>query len=658
MTDDETNNDEEETRDYIRVGEWMRENRKNSNYRTSVQAICELVDNSIEENANNIYIEIYVDNMRKGKIHKISVIDDGDGMDQDVLWDAVCENAGTRMDRRNMRHTGRKKLGKYGVGLPKASDSQCDTWEVYSWKKSHPKSAFHSEIDWSKGDFNNKIPKPIQIAVPQYIIDRYNLSSNKSGTILNSTKLGGPSFTWKTYKGLARNLKIELGRIYRKYLNNGSDLIDDELNIWICGIPTRGRIPEPDLVQPRDPLYLTENTGIVEPDFPGWKKGDALFKLEDTQTETIPVIITTLNPNTGNSEENTVEISVTASIVKVEARTVINGAYPGMFKWGQEINKNRGVSFCREGREIRLDARWCLNEPQERWWSLEYNFPEELDGLLAISTDKQDYTALSQMMTFDYDDIRHEGETDSLALDRLRIDEPGTAFIFELIQGIKDKVTRLRGLIGLQRPPRIRTKECKICCNLDCICKEPKPCKDCNNHPCACFTPEEEPDPEEEAEDIVDDKSEDLIEEKNLPAIEEYLRDFNVPDSEIERIRKNLIIRGRSWIITSGNGFGRSLLFSVDKRGGANLVVLNTDHPAYNHIFAGLRIDEGIPENISKEFKDKMYNARTAMFLLITAWAELERLAGEDERDTLSLAREDWGRKIREFINVMNKRRE
>ncbi len=642
----------EDTRDYIRVGQWMRENRKNSNYRTTVQAMCELIDNSIEENAENIVLGIFIDNMRMGKISKIIVADDGDGMSQEIQWDAVCENAGSRMDRRTQSIRGRKKLGKYGVGLPKASDSQCDTWHVYSWQKK-PKSAHHSVIDWSTGDFNNKIPKPEAVPAPPDYVSLFGLEDSISGTMVIWDNLGGPSFTWQTYNGLARNLQIELGRIYRKYLQH-----EDSLNIIIQPIPSTGQTPEQVYINIRDPLFLTADTGIPEPDFPDWVEGESLFQLETSQSENIPVTITTLDGD-GNRSTATVEIIVTASIAKNSARTVINGAPPGMFEWGKEVNKNKGVSFCREGREIRLDGRWCLNEPQERWWALEYDFPEELDKLLAISTDKQDYTALTQGMSFEFEDIKMEGESDADALDRVKNDDPGSAFIYELINELKQKIVRLRSLISLQRPPRIRTRACRTCGNVDCTCDEPDPCTDCGVHPCQCIEEVPDPEPEEEAEEIADEQTDDNeVTETDMPEIEEYLRSFSVPDNEIERISKNLVVRNKHWVITTGRGFGRSLLFAVEKIGGANLVVLNHDHPAYAHIFAGLKIDEGMPEGVPDEFKNRMHNASTALFLMISAWAELERISGEDEKDMLEQTREDWGRKMREFVREMNRRRE
>ena len=76
----------------------------------------EVVDNSIEANANHIHVELDEAEDSKGKkfIHRISVVDDGDGMDSNILQHYLQIGFSTR-------YMSTKTIGKYGVGAKLAA---------------------------------------------------------------------------------------------------------------------------------------------------------------------------------------------------------------------------------------------------------------------------------------------------------------------------------------------------------------------------------------------------------------------------------------------------------------------------------------------------------------------------------------------------------
>ncbi len=77
-----------------------------------------MIDNSFEAEAKKVVIVLQVDS--KSQLQKIAIIDDGKGMDGNLLQMAVCEKAGSYLNRQREEGPGaRRKLGKYGVGLPK-----------------------------------------------------------------------------------------------------------------------------------------------------------------------------------------------------------------------------------------------------------------------------------------------------------------------------------------------------------------------------------------------------------------------------------------------------------------------------------------------------------------------------------------------------------
>ena len=75
-------------------------------------AIADLLDNSISAGAKNIWI----DYNWKGEDTSISIIDDGDGMTNEVLINAMRPGSRNPLDIRED-----KDLGRFGLGLKTAS---------------------------------------------------------------------------------------------------------------------------------------------------------------------------------------------------------------------------------------------------------------------------------------------------------------------------------------------------------------------------------------------------------------------------------------------------------------------------------------------------------------------------------------------------------
>ena len=82
-------------------------------------ALADLVDNSISANAENI--KIYA----LPSTGKLVIIDDGNGMSDDMLQEAM--RLGTHKENR-----AKNDLGRFGLGLKTASFSQCKRLTVFS----------------------------------------------------------------------------------------------------------------------------------------------------------------------------------------------------------------------------------------------------------------------------------------------------------------------------------------------------------------------------------------------------------------------------------------------------------------------------------------------------------------------------------------------
>ena len=86
-------------------------------------AIADLVDNSISAKARNIWIQLYWD----GDQSWISISDDGDGMSESVLINAMRLGSDNPVEERSLTD-----LGRFGLGLKTASFSQCRSLTVAS----------------------------------------------------------------------------------------------------------------------------------------------------------------------------------------------------------------------------------------------------------------------------------------------------------------------------------------------------------------------------------------------------------------------------------------------------------------------------------------------------------------------------------------------
>ena len=103
---------------------------QNNGYKNSATAIAEIVDNSIQAKATDVKITLITKyEHNKHRIKDIIIRDNGDGMSEEVLSNALQFQGGTN-------HGAKSGLGKYDMGLPASSCNQTKYFEVYSWQTS------------------------------------------------------------------------------------------------------------------------------------------------------------------------------------------------------------------------------------------------------------------------------------------------------------------------------------------------------------------------------------------------------------------------------------------------------------------------------------------------------------------------------------------
>ncbi|MDR1974279.1 MAG: ATP-binding protein [Bacteroidales bacterium] len=138
-------------------------------------AVADVIDNSISAFSKNIYLN----SEWKGGESVITILDDGIGMNNDELVQAMRPGAKNPLDERN-----EKDLGRFGLGLKTASFSQCKKLIVVS------KKAGFTPIYWIWDlDYVNKTSKWELIRYPIPEEFSHALDKLESGTLVVWTEL-------------------------------------------------------------------------------------------------------------------------------------------------------------------------------------------------------------------------------------------------------------------------------------------------------------------------------------------------------------------------------------------------------------------------------------------------------------------------------------
>ncbi|WP_315787390.1 hypothetical protein [Fischerella sp. JS2] len=88
--------------------------------------------------------------------------------------------------------------------------------------------------------------------------------------------------------------------------------------------------------------------------------------------------------------------------------------------------------------------------------------------------------------------------------------------------------------------------------------------------------------------------------------------------------------------------------FTVQSRGGAIIVTLNTNHPAYQNLVEIL--EEDVDKADIDTLRSRLVNSLDGLKLLLMAWARYEdELDGKRKENAID-TRIDWGRVARRFL--------
>ena len=585
---------------------------RDNGYRNAAYAIAELMDNAVQAGASMVELLCaektgQVNQRNRTRVEQIAVLDNGCGMDSDTLRLAMQFGNGTRLE--TGKHNG---IGRFGMGLPASSISQCTRVDVWTWQDG-VENALHTFLDLQQIQERRQssVPRPTSDAVPA-LWQRMGSGFGASGTLVVWSNLD--RCIWRTAATIIDNSEFVIGRMYRKWLDDG------RVKIRFTAFNLEALTEREGMdALPNDPGYLIAHTSCPAPygDTPMFEPLKDATGEADTEKVFQVEFRGEIHP-----------VTVRFSLAKAAARDAPNaGATP----YGKHAKGNVGVSIMRAERELELDQSLLIQyDPRERWWGVEIDFSPALDDLFGVTNNKQSARNFADLAKNDLD-ILLKSKTLNQALDELRDNDDPRGPLLAIINDINNHIVRMRAQIKDQTAG-IRS--------LAATAKEHVPEQEATTR-----TKQRQ-----EAGHVgQSDQDENLPRNTRLENAEQTLRAFGLPAQMVDTLAAN-IVRDNLKYRFIPTDLGSAAFFQVKTRGtGSIIIALNTQHPVYESLIEVL--EESTVGVGPDELKRRLNGARDGLKTLLIAWARYEdELPEGSRRQAAQNARDDWGRVARDFL--------
>ena len=597
---------------------------RDSRYHNTAYAIAELIDNSIEADAEQVELLCMeqpplVKSRERPRVSGIAILDNGTGMDLKTLFDALKFGGGTRHDPT----TGYGKIGKYGMGLPTSSMSQCKRVDVWTWQGGLD-SAWHSSIDADiikQGDHSVPLPDqetPIPEAWREVGSDA--IFGNRSGTLVVWSKLD--KIQWKTARTVIDNTSREIGRIHRHFID--ADITRIRAVSFLNNRPKESTY-ETSIVA-NDPLYMMNPTSTPDP----WGN---VPMFTEWATREYPVTV----------DDRDVSIEIKYSIVRPEAlKTELVTQNPGATEHGRHARHNIGVSVVREYREIVLEDAFLreggsAENPQNRWWGCEVHFPRACDELFGVDHNKQMVAHFTQAAKI----LARDDRPNQRILDEIGIDDDDV--IYTIVGDIRDQARRMmdrikqlfeqrregssKGKDGSHRSPAKKATETATQADRDAIE--------------AGYEPPTKTDRDREQ----------VPPNERVKGLTEQFKEFGRSDHDAQELAEMLVQEDLSYQFNPIQLDGYQM-FNVRSNQGVLHIGLNTEHPIYDLL---KYLEDSIDESVDED--NPAFQAAVTLRLLLSSWARMEdQTVSLDDRVNIQEIARDWGRQVNKVVKQLRDR--
>ena len=573
---------------------------KDSGYRDVAHAIAELIDNSIQaghELERPIKVEVIcleekvmVGNRKNNQIKKIAVYDNASGMTPEVLSLCLAFGQGTRRNAKN-------GMGKFGMGLPNASISQCNRVDVWSWQNGE---IYHTYLDIKEitEEKYDTIPEPSPCdSLPSEWENKIKSDLEDSGTLIVWNDLD--SLRWRRHKAFFANTAFIAGRMYRYFL------LEEKAEISMLAYDGDKLLDELQVL-PNDPLYLMENSQAPDP----FSKKPAFEMFGDE----VPIPFE-LDGTIHN-------IKVKFSIARQDFRRSIaeEGKNAGDTRLGKQCAKNQGISIVRAGREIDINHTFEIPyDPVERWWGVEVAFEPGADKIFGVTNNKQFATSFKQLK------LEELAEQEEMSPGEMRT-------FLEEQEDIRLPILKLSDVI-ISKLRAIRKQ-------LENQTKGVKAAKKAAEGRDPANAAADKVVSKDGKQGVSDKQSDTLTDDQKRDEIKgELEKEGIVADDEDLNSIIDHWLHDSKFIFTSAEIRGSRVIFDVSQPAGKIKVTFNTKHPAYEKFIQHLEAEDGL--------------AFGSLKLLFAAWARMEDVESQEEekREMLEDLRMHWGQMAKEMLD-------
>jgi hypothetical protein len=560
---------------------------RDSGYKSTAAALAELIDNSIEAEAKNIQVITFEEpvTLARRTVHQvksIAVYDDGCGMPPEVLNLSLQFGMGTRINTR-------KGIGRFGIGLPNASVSQCRHVEVYSWQDGQCYKT-HLDIDEIKATKQQNANPVIKCELPTHILSEIEGDVGDSGTLVVWNKCDRLDINKSGT--LYRHMAKDLCRIYRHFLDNDNSY-GNKVNVNLI---VAGRDREVFQLKANDPLYLLTPNNVPEYE----NKATNLLHGSPVKIEV---------PYGENGKISVVEMRFSIALPEIQS-------LGGNSDIGQHYKNNTGISFVRACREIDFGDFGFFNprDERQRWWGCEVRFDPVLDDLFGVTNNKQSLRGIRYIDTKEFEKEFGESWEDEIK------DDPRLWLMYHLSKSFYGNHKKIMDTVLA----RGAGKRSEGGANLT----EEKSTKIAND---------QLQNSTEKTRSTIESSSKTDEDKRNewLASLEEKVPEL----SEEEKVdlvdKKSKLKIDFDFDVWPGEQF-----FTIETRGETLVVVLNKKHSFYTELYEPLCVDEN----------DSRLSDALDLMMMAYARTEDELFSYEDE---LQEIRSRWGKYVQKFLKAL-----
>lgn len=585
---------------------------RDSGYKTAAHAIAELIDNSIQATAKTVQL-ICVDkstlsSQRRMKyVEQVAIFDDGKGMQPHTLQQALQFGGGAHRNDPN-------GIGKFGMGLPSATISQCRRLDVYSWQNGE---CYYTYLDVGKVEAGelNSVPEPVAKKLPSMWLEAIGEDYNSEhGTIAIWSDLD--RVTWKTSKSLYIHSEKLIGRMYRHFIANKQITVRFKSFVNdVTLIKDRN-----ELFKVNDPLFLYKNT--ILPELPGDYKNESFFE-QFGDDQVIPIEL-----NNGKKGDVVIKYS---RVVKPIHQAILreSSVDVGRTPFGRLAAENNGVSITRSNREIKMTDIFNSTDPRDRWFGVEVAFTPVLDELFGVTFDKQD------VVNFELIDLKTEAENEGYdSEDKSQMREFEELFnkektdrywIYKIATEIRKNITSLRTHTTSLKDGALVKKNSSDTPRLTHAEEVAKKVADKR------ISEKKATD-----SDLTFHNPEVSKEDKEIALSKALEKDnIGIDKEEAKEVAKALI-KNDCNVKFLEQPLRGSVFFDVASEAGTVIVLLNTNHEFYK-FYNGISDDK-----------------KELMKLVLIAWAQCEDESSSRIRSDMEDVRAQWGKMMKDYLYELN----